>query len=163
MPVKKIILSFEDDFELDYHILALHTSIEDFRLAFHLNRTLSIFFQREEKHKICIDINESSNPRFYYCFDDKHEFISYFLLENKHQYSQKSESAGLFADEEIITDTYFIENDRKANFILILKGESIDYKIAEISKKLKKENFIRSIYIIPTDKIKNKHYYDLIA
>jgi len=163
MSSKKITLPFIDDFESDFHLLALHSTLEDFRLAFHLNKTLSLFFQRDEKYKICINENELNVPRYYFCYEDKYEYIDYFLIENKHLYSQKNDQDGFFANDEINTQTYFIENDKKANYILIIKGESIDDKISKIINQLKNEKFIQTIYNLSTDKIKNKYYYNLIA
>src|SRR5690606_21211173 len=74
-----------DEFdEIDYYLLAIHTSLEDYRLAYVINKALPINLSKS-KHEIYAQTKEgeANFSRFYYYDADK--ALSWNLIQNKNE------------------------------------------------------------------------------
>ena len=158
MSSKKHILNFEDDYLNDYHAIAIHSIIEDYRLAFHLNKNLSLFLERHENNQVFFESIEKNHLRHFYSFHDTKEFIEYYLIENKHIIKSNNENIGLFSNLTNETETFFSKAYKKTDYFIILKGEDIAYKVLEVLNTLKKINLITSAYPTVLEKLKTNNY-----
>ena len=75
MAVHKLDLGEFD--EIDYHLIAIHTSLEDYRLAYFINQKLPINLGKS-KNEIQINIKEGETKfsRFYYHDVEKIKVVS---------------------------------------------------------------------------------------
>ena len=80
MAIHKLLI---DDFvTIDYELIAIHSSLEDYRLAYFINRELSILLEKSPKDiGIKVKEGESCFSRFIYVDTDKD--ITWNLIENK--------------------------------------------------------------------------------
>ena len=68
--------------EEDYLLVGIHSTEEDYRLAYLLNKYLKIKLSRY-KHNLDFENSEAEFPLFE--FKDKNSFVSYYLINNKHK------------------------------------------------------------------------------
>ena len=104
MALHKLVL--DDDFSEDYSLVAIHCSDEAYKMAFFLNKHLSLQLRRCE-----VDLDFSNDglevtfPLFE--FEDASQYTHYYLVGNKckSKEAQTQSSGGLFeaeANEKIV-------------------------------------------------------------
>lgn len=153
------LLSEEFD-EIDYQLIAVHTTIEDFRLAYFINKCLNINLA---KHPEDISLEENKREihfsRFF--FQDDENSISWDLIQNKSQDDQSSAtlSTGLFANtvSKVSTKTYLIPEFKKVDYFLKVDNEFTEKELLETISKLKKIYKVSTVYNIDAEKIKSKN------
>ena len=145
----------------NFHCFSIFSSLEDFRLAYFINKTFNINLERKK-----IDIHENhKNAHFsQYEFLDETNFLTWRLINNKAKatYEDKSLSSSLFQnnsnmnvnvslfDELKDTDYFlFIENILSEKFVSKVLNKLLEIEgliMAQVStKSLKnKENLIFS-------------------
>jgi hypothetical protein len=152
-------LSLDDWQESHFELIAIHTSLENFRLAFFMNRELQILLNRVES-----TLKIASNPVIHHYnrfeFTDEKNDISWFLLENKslHQTLSKNTS-GLFGKNEMMSSTQFlIPEAKKADFICKIEGEKFQINSKTICQKIKNIPLVNMVYPLDSQKIKFKNH-----
>jgi hypothetical protein len=150
-----------DEFdEIDYYLLAIHTSLEDYRLAYFINKGLPINLSKSknEIHAQTKD-GEVNFSRFYYY--DSENAISWNLIQNKNEIISvsKDDFQNLFSNEpsEVSTTIHLLPEFKKVDFFLKIENgeEVIDF--AEIQQQLNLIESIAAIYAVDTNKIKSKN------
>ena len=89
-----------NQFPENYHLIAIHSDLDEFRLAFFLNKKLNISLRRKNQ-----DIYFSENDANYssYEFLDETKYLKWIFFSNKSLVSDKSnnEEINLFSDENL--------------------------------------------------------------
>jgi hypothetical protein len=153
-------LDFDDFDEIDYHLIAIHTSLEDYRLAYFINQKLPINLSRN-KDEIQINIKEGETnfSRFYYL--DKKNVISWNLIQNKNEViQQKNEnSQNLFSNInlEVSTKVYLLPEFKKVDYFLKIENIDAEMNVPEIQLLLTTIKSISTAYIVEKNKIKSKN------
>ncbi|MCI9845345.1 IPExxxVDY family protein [Flavobacterium pectinovorum] len=150
-----------DEFdEIDYYLMAIHTSLEDYRLAYFINKKLPINLSKS-KNEIHAQTKEGETnfSRFYYY--DTEKALSWNLIQNKNEIIsvRKNDFQNLFSNEnsEISTTIHLLPEFKKVDFFLKIdnSGEAINF--SEIQQKLNTIESIAAIYAVDTNKIKSKN------
>ena len=96
-----------DEFdEIDYHLIAIHTTLEDYRLAYFINQHLPVNLSKSnEEILISIKEGETQFSRFY--FDDEDNFVSWNLIQNKNEVVGQNEiiNQDLFSNSSQVVAT----------------------------------------------------------
>ena len=150
---KLLVDQFYDD---AYSLLALHCTIEDFRVAYLLNQYLNINLKRQKKD-IDFEYTKASYP-LYEWEDDKKQII-WNLVANMCKREEESlvSSGLLFSDQEKITRTFnLIPEFKNVNYFLKIHndGNFINEKI--ILDTLHKIPQIAAAYTIDVSEVKSK-------
>ena len=146
--------------EIDYHLIAIHTSLEDYRLAYFINQKLPINLSKN-KNEIQINIKEGETKfsRFYY--HDTEKAISWNLIQNKNEViQQKNEnSQNLFSNInlEVSTKVYLLPEFKKVDYFLKIENIEEGMNVAEIQLLLNTIDNISTVYKVETNKIKSKN------
>lgn len=150
-----------DEFdETDYYLIAIHTSLEDYRLAFFINQILPINLSKS-KNGIQINIKEGETTfsRFYYY--DSENNISWNLLQNKNEVVQqkKGNSQNLFSNVtiEVATKTFLIPEFRKVDYFLKIENIEDTMDVSKIQILLNKIENISTLYIVDIHQMKSKN------
>jgi hypothetical protein len=150
-----------DEFdEIDYYLMAIHTSLEDYRLAYFINKNLPINLSKS-KNEIHAQTKEgeANFSRFYYY--DAEKTVSWNLIQNKNEIisTSRNDSQDLFSNEtsEVSTTIHLLPEFKKVDFFLKIENsdEAIDF--SEIQQKLNTIESIAAIYAVDTNKIKSKN------
>jgi hypothetical protein len=153
-------LDFEDFDEINYQLLAIHSSLEDYRLAYFINQKLPINLS-SNKNEIHINIKEGETKfsRFYYY--DKEKEISWNLIQNKNEVIQqkKDKSQNLFSNlnMEVSTKVFLLPEFKKVDYFLKIENTEEVMDIKEIQLLLNTIENISTAYSVDTYKIKSKN------
>lgn len=151
-----------DEFdEIDYHLIAIHTSLEDYRLAYYINQSLPIILKKNNCNiQISNKDGEAQFTRFEY--EDEKAGITWDLIQNKNDIflsSQQLANQGLFAESnsKFSTKTYFIPEFRKVDYFLKIEDDSDTVDILEITSQIKKIERISTVYSVDVENMKSKN------
>ena len=156
MTVRKLSLS---DFDaIDYDLIAIHTSLEDYRLAFFLNQKLPILLSKCPDFVEFKSINGTAFfSKFSYLTEDTNE--QWTLIENKDEILAKNTASivTLFSEikDEITTNVFFLPEMKKVNYFL--KIENTFMRLEEIITQLNSITQISTAYVVDLNTIKSKN------
>jgi hypothetical protein len=156
MAVRKLSLNEFDT--VDYDLIAIHTSLEDYRLAYFLNQKLPILLSKSSSF---VESQSTSGVAFFskfsYLVNETQE--EWHLIENKDEIIVASNAASndLFSNEaqSISTNVYLLPEMKKVNFFL--KIENTFITISEIVSRLNSINHISTAYAVEIENLKSKN------
>ena len=144
-----------NQFSDNYHVIAIHSDLEEFRLAFFLNQKLDINLKRKRKDISLIEIKAN-----YSVFEYLNEamYLNWIFFSNKSLMSNKitNEESGLFSQESFFqNEVSLIKNPKGVDYFLII--ENVKNK-TYVKKVLKKIAEIRGVItsFISEKKLENK-------
>ena len=144
-----------NQFSDNYHVIAIHSDLEEFRLAFFLNQKLDINLKRKRKDISLIEIKAN-----YSVFEYLNEamYLNWIFFSNKSLMSNKitNEESGLFSQESLFqNEVSLIKNPKGVDYFLII--ENVKNK-TYVKKVLKKISEIRGVItsFISEKKLENK-------
>ena len=156
MAVRKLYI---DEFDtIDYELIAIHTSLEDYRLAYFINQKLPILLSKSNQFIEFKTLNGLAHfSKFSYTVEDLEE--EWTLIENKDELTSNSHkvSVNLFSEREnqITTNVFFLPELKKVNYFL--KIENSQLKPFEIVTQLNKITQISTAYLIDVENLKSKN------
>lgn len=143
--------------QVDYDLIAIHTTLEDYRLAFKINQHLGILLSKNE-NEIPIEVNKQLASFSRFTFDDEEAMMTWDLIQNKQEIELPIlvKNNSLFKETSTITQINLVTDLKKADFVLKIEhDEQIDTK--DIISKLKKIDFITTVYEVDPNEIKSKN------
>ena len=147
--------------EIDYHLIAIHTSLEDYRLAYFINQKLPINLGKNSNEiQINIKEGETKFSRFYYF--DKEKGISWNLIQNKNeviQHKNDKRQNNLFSNIslEVATKVYLLPEFKKVDYFLKIENLEDELNVKDIQVLLNTIDGISTAYRVETNKIKSKN------
>ena len=145
-----------DDFSDDnYTLIGIHTTLDEYKLAYILNQKLETAFV---KASYSLDFeNKNNNASFpIYEFVNSKFSHSWFLISNQYKEKIEGVSIGLFDANEITT--YLIPEKRKVDFFLKLEGD-FDYEyIVKVVSEINTINQVITSYTIDPNILKSKEF-----
>ncbi len=157
MAIHKLVI---DDFvSVDFELIALHSSLEDYRLAYFLNRELQILLEKsDESIGIKVQAGETWFSRFVY--EDTTDEIFWSLIQNKNQViSQNNDAATLFDGDgySVATNVFLLPELKKVDYVLKIENMPDDFALEELIDKLLSIKHITTAYTIDHNKLKSKN------
>ncbi len=148
-----------DEFdEVDYELIAIHTSLEDYRLAYFLNQKLPILLGKS-KSEIQINIKEGVTGFSRFIYENNANDSCWSLIQNKNEVNtlKSDNNQNLFANSsyEVATKAYLLPEFKKVDYFLKVENSANDIEkiIAEINTIAR----ISTVYSVDTNKIKSKN------
>jgi hypothetical protein len=153
-------LYIEDFEEEDYHIIAIHTSLEDYRLAYFLNREIEIrLYKSDFDIQTKVKQGKTSFARFSY--EDNENIIRWNLVQNKNEVegSGNGRSTDLFSNSNtsFLSLAYLLPEYKKVDFFLKIENAENGIDINEIVSKINSIDGITMVYAVDKNKIKSKN------
>jgi hypothetical protein len=153
-------LELGDFDEIDYYLIAIHTSLEDYRLAFLINKMLSINLAKSKNEiQVLIKEGESSFSKFNY--KNKEKAASWNLIQNKNQVvdNKKDDKQNLFSNItlETATKVYLLPEFKKVDYFLKIENNLEAIKVQEIQNLLNTIESVSTAYLVETHQIKSKN------
>ncbi|WP_348823940.1 IPExxxVDY family protein [Flavobacterium aestuarii] len=153
-------LNFGEFDEIDYSLIAIHTTLEDYRLAYFINQKLHVNLNKSIKEiQITDKEGEVHFSRFHYY--EKKKDISWDLIQNINEVIQKNkeDNQGLFTnfDIEVAKKVYMLPEFKKVNYFLKIENSEVDTNLYEIQSELNSIEQIAANYIVDINKIKSKN------
>lgn len=144
-----------NQFPENYHLIAIHSDLDEFRLAFFLNKKLNIVLKRKKNDIYFADQDANYSS---YEFLDETKYLKWIFFSNKSLVSEKTsdKNIGLFNQDNLVQNEFRLLSQQKSvDYFLIV--ENIANK-TYIEKVLKKISEIRGIItsFISNNKLENK-------
>ena len=148
-------LDIEDYSDDNYHLIGIHSVLEDYRLAFLLNKYFKFNFK---KASYSLDVKNKNFNSFYSIFEytNKELALEWFLIANTYKTTVKSNESGLFNENEIIT--HLLPEKKKIDYFIKIEGDIDDEYIDESIKKINTISQILTSYRIQTNTLKSKNF-----
>jgi hypothetical protein len=146
-------LNLDEFDEIDYYLIAIHTSLEDYRLAYFINQKLPINLNKSSNEiQITIKEGETNFSRFYY--NDTKKDISWNLIQNK-----KGNAQNLFSNVtmEVSTKVFLLPEFRKADYFLKIENNDDGMNVSKIQILLNTIDNVSTAYMVDTNRIKSKN------
>lgn len=158
MAVHKI--NIEDFEEEDYCVIALHTSLEDYRLAYLLNRELGIGLAKC-KLDIPSQVNKVKSSFTRFTFDDEQKLVLWDLVQNKNVVETKEieSKIDLFSSTKntFSTATYLLPEYKKVDFFIKIENAESEIDLDKLIVQISKIEAIKLVYSIAKENIKSKN------
>lgn len=156
MAVHKLIL---DDFfeEAPYTLVAIYSVVEDYRLAYLLNKYLKIHLTRKPSD---LDYNNDKSTFSIFEWEDLKYLTTWSLVQNvcKVETYQKANQQLLFDSEEKIVNTYYlIPEYKQVNYFLKIDNEFDSQQEKLIIDTILKIPQISTAYSVDGNQLKSKN------
>lgn len=147
------VLSLGFEFEHDYILIAINSTLEDYRLAYLLNKEFDIKLNCQPNG---LSFKDKNCAFTFYNYECNIGFSSWSLLANKHIYTSMNSNVNDLFDEESKIN-YLINEKKEIDYFLKINGE-INIDEYHITKKIKNiKGIITSFHIVPQT-LKSKDY-----
>ena len=139
----------------DYELIAIHSSMDDYKLAFTLNAVLDIRLKKNDSN-IQIEIEEGKSAFSNYIFEDEENDVIWSLIENKTTIlTAKNETSQLFDAVDITV--FLLPEYKKADYLLKIENIDYDFNEEEIIGKILSIKNISTVYALYPTNLKSKN------
>lgn len=146
--------------ELDFHLMAIHTSLEGFRLAYFLNQKLQLSLTKSTD-EVKIKKKEGSAYFSRFSFEDLKNDVFWNLIENESEITPKlnTVSQGLFSESNnaFKTKDFLLPEFRKVNFFLKIDACKETVSPTAIATQVKSINWVSTAYFVSLENIKSRN------
>jgi hypothetical protein len=146
--------------EIDYDLIAIHTSLEDYRLAYFINQKLPINLSKS-KNEIQINIKEGETNFSRFHYNDTEKDVSWDLIQNKNEVTQykKGNTQNLFSDVtmEVSTKVFLLPEFKKVDYFLKIENNDDTMNVSKIQILLNTIDNVSTVYAVDTNQIKSKN------
>lgn len=162
MTVQKVYhkVYIEDFEEVDYHIIAIHTSLEDYRLAYFLNRDLEICLSKSNVD-IQFQVKKGKTSFARFTFEDEKKVINWDLIQNKNEVVgiENNTIQDLFSNTKntFSSSAYLLSEFKKVDFFLKIENAANEINVSEIVSKINAIDSINMVYHVDKETIKSKN------
>lgn len=149
-------LSLDDFDEVNYELIAIHTSLEDYHLAYFINQRLPI---QLSKNLSDIQVSNKEGETYFtrFTYSDTDAGIFWDLLQNKNEVLVQSNAQNLFGNNatQIAARAYLLPEFKKVDYLLKISDASANADA--VVSDLREIDRITTIYTVDVNKIKSKN------
>lgn len=148
-------LDLDDFCEDEYSLIGVHTALEDFKLAYLLNKNLNTnFYKAREDLNFEYMQEQASFSIFNYLNNEN--YFDWFLIANSSKRENQKEPNELLLTTE--TKSYLIPEKKKVDFFIKIAGDVDINFISETVEKIKQIDQIITSYSIDKNTLKSKDF-----
>lgn len=149
-----IVYKLSDDFlDDDFKLMAIHTTMEDYRLAYFLNKALKINLSKDYTKGLVMLAQHNIGFSYYHWYD-KSSKINWHCIANKFITETRMERTSLFETTSFVN--YLIDSRKKVDFFLKINPKG-RFSQREIIEKVATIPNVSAIYKINIDTLSSKH------
>jgi hypothetical protein len=141
--------------EEEYFLIGIHTTLEDFKLAFLLNKNLGTHFYKSREDLSFEKLKKQTSFSIFNYSNKKYDFEWYLIANSSKRENQTVSNEFLLTSE---TKVYLIPEKKKVDFFIKISG-SLQYSfVAETIEKIKKIDQVITSYSIDKNTLKSKDF-----
>jgi hypothetical protein len=142
----------DDFYDESFSLIALHTTLEDFALAYGLNQSIKAKFVRAKKN-----FNLAENKSFpIFEWDDEFNDMYWVLIANHSSEKELVAHDDLFKNETTYNRPRLIPEYKDVDYLLKIETEK-DFDTKSLIKNILMLPRVMAAYEISTDKLKSKN------
>jgi len=148
-------LGLEDFYEDEYSLIGIHSALEDYRLAYLLNKNLDTRFAKSNKD---LEFENNKNKLSFSIFNFLHKKYDFewFLIANSFKKENKTTANELLLTTE--TKSYLIPEKKKVDYFIKISGEIAPHYVLNIVQKIKNIEQVITSYTIDKNTLKSKDF-----
>ncbi|PQJ79792.1 IPExxxVDY family protein [Polaribacter porphyrae] len=148
-------LGLDNFYDDEFSLIGIHTTLEDFKLAYLLNKNLRTSFQKSRKDLAFKEEKKRASFSLYNYSNTEYDF-DWHLIANSSKRENQTVSNELLLTSE--TKTYLITEKKKVDFFIKISGD-IQYNfISKTVAKIKKIDQVITSYQIDKNTLKSKDF-----
>ena len=156
MAIHKLLI---DDFvSVDYELIAIHSSLEDYRLAYFINSQLGILLEKCPKDiGFKVKEGESCFPLFIY--EEPEREITWHFIQNKGTIVSRQEEASLFGETgiDVATNVFLIPELKKVDYFIKIENTEGSFALNKAVESLLSITQVTTAYTVDHQKLKSKN------
>jgi len=147
------------DLEHDYTLICIHTTLEDYRLAHYINKSLNLKLFRSFAD---LDFENNKASFSLYEYDDPTNFVTYHLIANKSmlvEYKTATKNALFYntlLGETIVS--YLVNDHKKVDFFLKISEGLTKHQINTLVEQLNSIKQVITAFTINPKQLKQKEH-----
>ena len=158
MTLIKLLLDEFD--EIDYELIAIHSSLEDYRMAFFINQNLPIILSKS-KEEIIVKAKNEEVLFSKFIYDDLSNDMIWTLIQNKNEIitKEKTKNQTLFLNTEVEIETkvFLLPELKKVDYFLKIENIQSKLEVEKTISKLLNIDQISTAYKVDVNNIKSKN------
>jgi len=140
---------------IDYDLIAINTTLEDYLLALNVNKKLKTSLARTPKDLI-LERNNQKIELVQYSFEDETNYLYWRLIQNRKLVEVSDNSFSLFGQTQQLV--FLCPELKNADFLLKIEGiESDDFYKEHIISQIKKIKQISTAFFVDIDRLNVKN------
>lgn len=144
----------DEDFEHAYTLIAIHASLEDYRVAYFINSILNLRLKRMDSQDVA---SYNASVIAFEWFDEIND-VFWGLLRNKAIAEVETSSQGLFEINDAMHTEYVVPEYSRADYLLKIDDQQGAYSTTEeVVRELKNIPGIITAYTIDVQELKSKN------
>lgn len=145
--------SIDFEFDHEYDLIGIHSTLADYRMAYFLNNYLDIQLRRF-KDDLDFKFRNCSFPL--YTFEDDIAFTSWSMIANKHVFTENviEGNQNLFPEETKIS--YLIPEKKRVDYFIKITGLKDNAELLTTLSSINKINNIMTSYVIDPLDLKSR-------
>ena len=151
-------LLLDDTFEYDFALIAMHCSLEDYRLAFILNKYAGLHLKCAKDVYYYTKNDRYSFPTMQY--EDVKNYVNYTLISNKYKFKELDNLSNndLFAESagEHFKTFNLVPEVRNADYLLKIESDSEQVCLQTLLNQLNQISQIITAYDVNVSSLKSK-------
>ena len=128
------------DFDFDFELVSIVSSVRDYRLCHQINRELHFDLIRKNDLEITNDKKRSQSKFSLFIYEDEINFLQYFFINNK------------------CSGSNLIPEMRQVDYFLMIRGDAAGLVKYDIMQQLKGLDSIQALFEIDPKSLKSKKY-----
>ena len=148
------VITLDYEYDHDYDLIGVTSTLEDYRLAYFLNNDLQINLVRELKD---LDFSNKNCSFTLYNYNCKKTFSSWSLIANRHIFvANTKEKNNLFKEESKIS--YLINDKKEIDYFLKIIGDLDEDQLKQLLVKIKRIKGVIAAYTVNPLTLKSKDF-----
>lgn len=151
-------LQVDDFYDDSYKLIAVHCRLEDYRLAYLLNKHLGLKLERKEKD---LDFKYLESSYSIFEWDNETEYVIWNLISNvckKEEVSLYSSGTLFNESEKVLKTFHLISEYKKVDYFIKISDEIQNVNERDVLTKLQAIPQIITSYTVNPLKIKSKDH-----
>jgi len=148
-------LDFDSVCEEEYHLIGIHTTLEDYKLAYLLNKEIKTNFSRSNFNlNFTLDKTQASYSLYNYT-NIEYDF-DWFLISNSYNEENVTLNNGLLFPSEI--KNYLIPEKKNIDFFIKILGDPEEEYIDKIITDIKQIAQVITCYAVDYNTLRSKDF-----
>ena len=151
-------LLVDDFYDASYSLLAIHCRLEDYRLAYLLNKYLNLNLKRQSQD---LDYKYFAATYSIYEWNDVAHFATWHMVSNvcKKEEDSLQSSGSLFSSNEKVLKTYHLLPELKnVDYLIKISNDDRYFDEKDLLEKIQTIPQIITTYTIDVDQLKSKEH-----
>ena len=126
------------DFDYDFKLISIVSSLRDYRLCWQINRTLRLDLSKKNDLEVT-DVKKRQQAHFsLFSHEDEINFLQYFFIGNK------------------ASGAYFIPELKQVDYLLMIRGDAADTEKQDILQQLKNLRGMEAVFETDAETLRSK-------